>query len=113
MKYLLLLVFLSSMAKADIIIGPSVKYGVNGYTTSGTPGSSVTTSSSASSGHGHNATSSSSSVTDSTNGGVQVQDRIQAVVGLKIQTVPSWGGLSFGGGLYMDGTAEFNIGIRL
>lgn len=111
MKYLLLVgLFVGSMAQADVIIGPSVKYGVNGYSATGTPGSS---SSSASSTSKNGKVTSTSNSSNSVNGGVSIQDRYQAVVGLKIQTVPCWGGLSFGGGVYADSTVEFNIGLRL
>lgn len=87
MKYLLLILFVTGSAKADIIIGPSVKYGVSGSNTTTVQTGSYTS--------------------------TTTNDRVQTVVGLKVQTVPCWGGTSIGGGIYMDNTIELNLGIRL
>lgn len=107
MRYLALIALLSIISRADVIIGPSVKYGVNGYNSSGTSNSSET---SLTSGKGKN----SSTVTSTQNSNnISVSNRTEAVMGFKFQTVPDVGSLSVGAGAYCDGTVELNFGIRL
>ena len=66
--------------------------------------------------------SSSSTVTSSSNCGkkcsqassvTSTSEQLKSVGGIKLQSVPEPGGISFGAGYYIDNTVEVNLGIRL
>ena len=87
----------------SIILSTAVKYGVNGYVANGDH--SVLTS--------QTKTKKTSVSTSSTTDTLGVTNRVQSVLGLKLQTVPDQYGISLGGGYYMDNTVELSVGIRL
>lgn len=100
---LLLLLLITNIAKADYLFSTSVKYGPNGYNASG-----FSTSSSTIQIVNKNKSNSSSSSSND----LSVNNRIQSVLGFKLQNVPEKGNLSLGIGYYLDNTVESSIGIR-
>jgi len=110
-RLIFIAMILSANAQAEIILSAVTKYGPNGYAASGSS-SSTTTSSSSASGHGNNAVSSSSSSTVSNNS-LQVSNRIQANLGLRLELLSNSSPFVIGLGAFQDSTIEGSIGIRL
>lgn len=112
MKSLIALLLLTSMAKADVLLGLTTKYGVSGYNTSFSPGSS--SSSTVTSTHGNSHNNSTSTTYTFTNGSLDISNKYQLVPGLMLQTLPEKRyDLSFGAGAYLDSTVDLFVGIRL
>lgn len=91
------LIFCGALSEAStFILGPSVKYGPNGFKTSGA--SSITSI------QKHSAT-----VTTNTN----IDTKVEAVMGLSIQTIPEPYSLSIGASYFGDGTLTLTVGLGL
>jgi len=107
----LLIVMMSYKASADVILGISAKYGPNGYQAGGYSSSSSSSVPVCNNSHHH--PSCNTSVSSSVQNGINVSNRIQAVPGLSLTTVPNTYGISLKGEYYLDNTLVFGLGIRL
>ena len=104
MRFFLVFLLSSFVAKADVLLSVTAKYGANGYDVEGS--SSTTTSSKTKKHHSKTYT--------TTTGSLDVDNRVQLVPGLMIQTMPEKKyDLSIGAGVYMDSTFNMFVGMRL
>lgn len=104
--------FWPNNAHCDVLLSVTAKYGVTGYNTEFSPGSS--NSSTTVSNHGKSKNNSTSTTVTTTGGTLDIDNKYQLVPGLMLQTMPeNRYDLSIGAGIYMDSTVNMFLGIRL
>ena len=102
---LLAILFFNLPSKADVLLSVTAKYGANGFDAQG----STSTSTLSTPAKKHKTTS-----FTTTTGSLDVDNRVQLVPGITLQTIPEKKyDLSIGGGIYTDSTVSVFLGIRL
>jgi len=105
MKIFILILLSSFAASGDVLLSVTAKYGANGFDAQG----STSTSTLSTPAKKHKTTS-----FTTTTGSLDVDNRVQLVPGITLQTIPEKKyDLSIGGGIYTDSTVSVFLGIRL